>query len=516
MKSEDIKQNEDIVTIQCTLKIMSNKSFFIVLPSNSNPHIFPNNSSSKYSIEFDNPIYLSGQYEVSLIEMTYKNDIMALKDNSFRMFALKVQDKLFQLMKNKSPLNWDYNWIKIESIEMEEGTGYDPDFIWDLFHEIRKFVTLGIDQNAGNKVYIKVKKDDVLLVISKGIATMFNFSRTSFSNKDEDEYSDGMQRKEYVKNWTISLVPLYALNYRRIILKKKGEMITLDELMKRWKKKICDKCVTLTVDSLNVDEKKTLQEQLPLVVKMRKLRPLKGEDWCVFQVEDVFKKDMLPDKHPFLANEDDEISFFVRPNNADKFKDHEWAVRVYNNSLKKTFISNEEYVVDDVVINLEKIASVNNLLDALNVKSVLHDYKFTYDALTNRISLTIPPFHRIKLDDVLASVIGFTTSLNLKEQKQTASKSPMLKRNVSNLFVYTNIIDFIHVGNTEAPLLRQFSISSHTHALINREFFTKIFIPVNRNILDRIDISIHDQAGDLVPFKDGMTTITLEFRPIVL
>ena len=74
-------------------------------------------------------------------------------------------------------------------------------------------------------------------------------------------------------------------------------------------------------------------------------------------------------------------------------------------------------------------------------------------------------------------------------------------------------MSYIHVGNTEAPLLRQLPIASKENVVEDREFVNKIYVPVNCNVLNKIDVSIHDQSGDLVPFKDGLTTLTLEFRP---
>lgn len=490
---------------------MKKSNFTVVLPSNSNPEIFPNNSSSKFSVEFDNPIYLSGQYEVALIEIAYKNDIMALRNNSFQIFALKSKDNLFCLMNNASPLIWNFNSIELKPMEMEEETGYDPDYISWLFSKIKEFAAISIDERGSdlvkNKVYIKMLKDNVLLVISKGLAKMLNYTRTSFSTRF-NRYGWGMQRKQYVKDWNVSLVPLYALKYERIILKKKGEAITFEEFVKRWKKKISSKYIEFTVTTPSGSEEGYRE------IKIRKLTPLKGKDWCVFEIEDDLSKEVFDDGHPFLANMFDELSYSMMTNDFEKYKRTVWAVRIYNNNLNAGFASNEEYSIDEITMNLEKIESVSNLLDVLNVKSEKYQYRFSYDSSSNRMSVTVPPFHRIKLDDVLQSVLGFFGQESLYSKTNIATRPPLLKRNVYNLFVYCNIIDFIHVGNVEAPMIRQFPISSHTDVLINREFYNKIYIPVNRNVLDRIDVSIHDQAGALVPFKDGITILTLEFRAI--
>ena len=80
-----------------------------------------------------NPIYLRGQYEVALIEMTYKNMIMTLKENSFRIFALKNKDELFHLMKNKYIGYWAFNQLQLKPLKMDDITGYDPKKTWEVF-----------------------------------------------------------------------------------------------------------------------------------------------------------------------------------------------------------------------------------------------------------------------------------------------------------------------------------------------------------------------------------------------
>ena len=483
--------------------------FTVVLPSNSNPSIFPNNDPNKFSVEFMNPIYLSGQYEVALVEMTYKNEIMTLKENSFRIFALKMKDEIFRLMNNKYVGYWSFNQLKLTPLTMDEKTGYDPKKIWEVFRVLHSimFVNTVERKGKGKSIFyytsVKVFKPNLLIVLSNDLAKMFNFTNSCFTSKFE-ELSLNMKRKYRVKDWSINVIPLYALQYKRIILKSKGELMTLEQFIEKWKKHIPSKYIEFTPIKTRVG-----------LFNIRKVSPLKADDWCVFELEDMFNRDMNSDRPSFLARSDDELQLSTSDKTfSEATREHEWAVKVYEKRLNPAVITNDEEELEEIRVSLPTIDSVNQLLDTLNVKSREFGYKFDYSPSLDRITLSIPAFHRIQLDDVLQSVLGFVGQSNLNESKQTATMNPQLKREVNSLFIYCNVLSYIHVGNTEAPLLRQLPMASKENVVVDREFINKIYIPVNCNVLNRIDVSIHDQNGDLVPFKDGLTTLTLEFRPM--
>ena len=487
---------------------MKKKSFTVVLPSNSNPETFPNNNANKFSVEFKNPITLSDQYEVALIEMTYKNEIVALKNNFFQLFTLKASDPLFKLLDNKSPEEWLFNSYNLNSFYYFDDTGYDPADVWSLFDKLEKYALISIVDDMTNEINIQIRKKDVLLILSNHLKKLLNFNIDTFSRKFTGT-SGGFQRKEKVddKQWSIQLIPLYALKYKRIVLKSKNESITHDQFLQRWRERIPKKFI-----DIKVEKNKTGGI---FQINLKKQTPLKGDDWCIFEVEDELKNDLLYGQQQYLAKRYDEESYAVANPISKESKSHEWAVKVYSNKMTPKFMSQEESLKDIIRLDVDTIESADSLLKLLNVKSDADGYKFQYNSATHRMSVIVPQYHRLQMDEVLQSMMGFGTR-TMREGTTVGVETPVLKRNVNNIFVYCNIIDYVHVGNTEAPLLRQFPIASHKHMLINREFINKIFIPLNRYILDRIDVSIHDEAGALIPFKEGIVTVTLEFQPIVM
>ena len=93
----------------------------------------------------------------------------------------------------------------------------------------------------------------------------------------------------------------------------------------------------------------------------------------------------------------------------------------------------------------------------------------------------------------------------------TAKMSPSLKR-ISNMFVYTDIIDFSIVGDTQAPILGFIPIQSHfgdnAHYAIN----PPSYVHVKEKIINTITIKICTDTGEEFPFEEGKVICRLNFR----
>lgn len=91
---------------------------------------------------------------------------------------------------------------------------------------------------------------------------------------------------------------------------------------------------------------------------------------------------------------------------------------------------------------------------------------------------------------------------------------PWLKQNISQLFVYTDIITPHPVGDREVPLLKTMIVSNLPEfgSLVAVTPPMIAYFPVNRNPIDSILISIRDETGQKIPFTSGRTTTVLHFR----
>ena len=160
----------------------------------------------------------------------------------------------------------------------------------------------------------------------------------------------------------------------------------------------------------------------------------------------------------------------------------------------------------------------SDFLPKLNVKSTEFDYSVVYDKNVQRFIIKCGDEFFIKLSKPLGSVLGFDNEqvpymTFLPSTETTAQYFPVMNRAITTLYVYTNIVDDVFVGNVKAPLLLTCPYKQDTlNDVVQVEFFRPTYAKLNRSQFQQIDVAIHDEAGSLVPFLYGKTVLTLHFR----
>ncbi len=135
---------------------------------------------------------------------------------------------------------------------------------------------------------------------------------------------------------------------------------------------------------------------------------------------------------------------------------------------------------------------------------------FSYDPLTNRFSIK-PGGNTIILDASLASILGFKEESHSKDC--IAQHSPHFKRGIYNVFCYLNICESVRVGNILAPLLRTVNFKRGSFGeTVNIIYNNPIFTKVSKSFIDSIQVMLLDDMGRDIPFKEGKTIVTLQFR----
>ena len=83
------------------------------------------------------------------------------------------------------------------------------------------------------------------------------------------------------------------------------------------------------------------------------------------------------------------------------------------------------------------------------------------------------------------------------------------------VYVYTDIIKNIVVGDTEAPLLRCMAVKNKSQEdMMTYDFPNPVYIPLNTNYLKEVTIYLRDSFGDPIPFDYGEVVAILGLRPI--
>jgi hypothetical protein len=86
---------------------------------------------------------------------------------------------------------------------------------------------------------------------------------------------------------------------------------------------------------------------------------------------------------------------------------------------------------------------------------------------------------------------------------------------VEELFVYTNIIDDVHVGGEMLKLLKVVSVNAGFDEVFSEVFHTPHYLSLDSRFIDRIRLFICDSEGNKIRFTDEHSRVVykLHFRP---
>ena len=511
---------------------MTSNTFSVILPSNSNPLIFPQNNSSQFSVEFTNPIVLNGNYEVALTEITYFNDISVLKNNCIEIYKLNFKDKIFSFSQSNEFKEWKFNEIVLpQSFEINvvgnilqyhpsnKLVGLIPDKdsnreaiaagLHDLLKPVEDILKITLDKQ--NKPMIVPSQQE--WVLGRKIVVLFNreFAH-ALGYKQPLYYSRYIQSgKRFVScpviKPKVTVIPLYALKSRKIIFKRPTETVNnTEELMKRIKSALSEDLIKVQISSDKTSK-----------LTFEKMTPLNGKDACVIEFDHGFLSALKYDQPPLLCNKNDKFCATLILKNLQKvfIQKQEWSILVYSNKVDYTTLQSTTELKRRHNVNANTLKSPSTLCTKLNEISEDDDidyYEFSYDPKIERMKVDVPYGYEIRFDSVIQSMLGFSKKKVVHAGITNGDERPILVRGIHNLYIYTNIVEYTRVGNIEAPLLRSLPLSTNQNQMINREFINRYYVPVNRNIINRIDISIRDDGGESVPFESGTTVLTFEFQ----
>ena len=170
------------------------------------------------------------------------------------------------------------------------------------------------------------------------------------------------------------------------------------------------------------------------------------------------------------------------------------------------------------VSHKEKIKRPLDLIPTLNVNTEKYGYEFTYDHDKFRYVLRCGKTYALQLSKTLADILGFDESASVMVHRSVtleAQTFPLLHRDITALYVYTNIIDPVYIGDVKAPLLLTCPFKRDNEGVnktMQQEFLNPCYAPLNRSKLQQIDLAVYDDAGALIPFLYGKTKLSLHFR----
>ena len=111
---------------------------------------------------------------------------------------------------------------------------------------------------------------------------------------------------------------------------------------------------------------------------------------------------------------------------------------------------------------------------------------------------------------------AFVTSATTLASPIVASRPACLTQAIPDqLYIYTDICETCHVGDTRAALLRIVSFESSKRKFgtnVVKQFAPVHYIPILHQNFQSIVIDIRDQQGARIPFECGTLAVTLHFK----
>ncbi|GBM28020.1 hypothetical protein AVEN_27413-1 [Araneus ventricosus] len=129
----------------------------------------------------------------------------------------------------------------------------------------------------------------------------------------------------------------------------------------------------------------------------------------------------------------------------------------------------------------------------------------------NKVKIHIPDTSTVNLQDGLRDLLGFKKS-TLYGGTHISDYQLELDGGITEIYVYSDIIESHFVGDTIAPLLRIIHVMSTKEDQIVINYQRPLYFPLRKNYIDCIEIELKSSSGDGIIFTSGKSLLVLSFR----
>ena len=121
---------------------------------------------------------------------------------------------------------------------------------------------------------------------------------------------------------------------------------------------------------------------------------------------------------------------------------------------------------------------------------------FSYNTVTHKTTISLPQDTMLVIPEDLSIQLGLRGKVYLGRRTRADDVTDVNYKN-HTVYVYTDIIKSIVVGDTEAPLLRCTAVKNKSQEdMTTYDFPNPVYIPLNTNYLKEVTIYLRDSFGD--------------------
>ena len=453
-------------------------SFYHILPSNTSPDTFPENHASSYSTPIINPDMLDGEWEVALLSVSHSNCV-----NTFHHDTLTVTDTSGNLEGVRIPTK-----VVIPRPPSSVTAADEAEEMMSTMNKLLKnIVTFKMDETK--KIYTyQVRSNKFHIYMSSCLCKIFGVTNvlTSYDSKKEGRINDAIRASQQTDCYVI-VVPV-AATHHTIELKAVNTLCTHMELVKRFKERMTQ----FTNLSLELNDAGTH-------VRLRQ-----SNDQCMAVV-------LSEDFHGVLDSfQNGIIPTWTSFNFKNTFTDT-WTIRVYPLDVVDSF--SNKHIIHNVTLEPKLFQSTAQLCRFLTDKIGYKDIVMTQKDNVAHLKIKSKDL-QLEFSKDVQDILAFDQAIVRGPCHVKGSDVISLSRRINYFYIYSNISEFVRVGDTEAPLLCHFPFNPKPCSIITERVFRQpSYVKVKGTRLSQIDIGIYDDAGKLIPFhRDARTSIRLHFR----
>ena len=382
-----------------------------------------------------------------------------------------------------------------------------------------------------NKFILHVPTDEVLISFEKVIQLGLGFTTNQFSRGSYWAWSafDATKYKRFMPELAFKIYSLHRLKkyeFTKPVRKRDATTITIEHLNSFTNPStthlVVDVFILNTVGHHFRIRNKTSNTDVT--------KPYAGE-YIIIKFDDSVK-DTLRLQSYYELNEDLDIPL-------ENIGVRKW-IKLRKMGIKFTLYSN---VIETSSVVLEQVPNTTihlpkqlfntplKFLPHLNTTSEQFGYSFKFNKETSRFELTVGDKYYVRLSPSLASILGFRKTTESAKYASLIEPSnpandyifsvpstfanvpPLLSRGINSIYVYTDIVESSLVGDVRAPLLLVCPFKTDKdNPTIYQEFLNPSYVPIHRNTIQKIEVTLRDGTGEEVPFLYGKTVISLHFR----
>lgn len=465
-------------------------NFYVTLPSNSSAEYFPQNTQSSFRTKLSHPLVLNGEWDVGLSEVFIPRSWFNVNHHNNSYSLIFKTEEWVKTEFPKFKIEWDYDdsldiFRLCETINNVIGNVVD-DKTAVVFTPFERDGRIAIELKDGYEIEIKVEGGRKLLyMLHLQIRDKIINKTVNYKYRPSDEYPFKIYFYIYNKNPSDRVrndhvIPLTAIQGGDMPLN------TVDDLINILHHNL-NLIGLQNYARFNFDPAK--KELTATVAEMCEIILDKNDS------PNLLKKLNLNDSAIIKGTQKFTINPTIIFEQGELFK-----LGIYE---YYEFLEVHEQR-ENLKINVGMYQTSNELFDAIkHIKfRQLPDLK---------VVMSIPIGSRLLLSKGLADMLGFE-EVEFLAGVYTGKYPLELDGGITEIFIYSDVVQSHHVGDSFSPLLRIIPCMTEKYEQIVNSYQRPLYFPVRKNYIETIEIELRTSSGNNIVFSGGKTYVILSFR----